>query len=221
MARPGLPRPTSSSACRTSRFRALTRRLLLGLVLLLASSSCTPGASPAEAPDNCFPLRAGARWTFDGLHRGRVYRYTIAARPLLVEGRSVFAFYDLSDGPTGRTLQGNMFADELFRRDGDQIRVADEHQPASEHLLLQFPLRERSSTEYRVGPRTTRVTVESRDQQSVPAGTFDCFRLSVVNAYENGRTERHTVWLAPGVGMVRWQRASGRVDELVHFASGE
>ena len=210
-------RATGDDQRREPRRPALLRLAIL-LGLLAAGTGCREAAAPAP-DESCFPLWPEARWTFDGRHDGRVYRYTLAARPLQVEGRRVYGFFELSPEAARRPLLGNMFGDEFFRWDGDALRVADEHHPGEEHVLLRHPLRLETTSEYRVGARVTRVRVEAREQLTVPAGTFDCYRLVVVDAYDSGQSERHAVWLAPGVGLVRWTRASGRVDELVHFSA--
>ena len=187
---------------------------------LLALSACTNGRGGPDGADEAgwFPLVADARWTYDGRFDGTVYRNTLALRAIQVDDRTVYGFYDIGERIEGQLLMGNMFGDELFRRDGDVLYVADEHSPDEEHVLLRFPLRAGETTEYRVGSRVTRTTVAGEEQVTVPAGTFDCLRLTVVVEYDSGKESPHTVWLARGVGLVKWKRSTGRLDELVHYA---
>lgn len=192
--------------------------LLAACLAVAACSDGRGGGAPGEDAEGWFPLVEDARWTYDGHFDGTVYRNTLGLRRLRVDERTVFGFYDLGERIEGQLLMGNMFADELFRRDGDVLYVADEHRPEEEHVLLRFPLRPGDTTEYRVGSRVTRTTIEGEDQVTVPAGTFETLRLTVIVTYDSGDESQNTVWLARGVGLVKWKRGTGRLDELVHFA---
>lgn len=167
-----------------------------------------------------FPLIPGARWTFEGHFEGQTFRDTLELRPVDVDGRACFAFYDIALPAEGQLLLGNMFADELFRRVGDTLYVADEHVRAEEHALLRFPLAEGATASYRVGTRTTSTHVEGEETVVVPAGTYTATRVRVRDDYDSGRVSESTVWLAAGVGVVKWQRATGRIDALVQFSVG-
>lgn len=215
------PMPDTAGLHRARRAAGPGAVLVLLGAALLAAAGCSNGRGAdgvEDADESWFPLVEDARWTYDGHFEGTVYRNTLGLRKLRVDERTVLAFYDLGERIEGQLLMGNMFGDELFRRDGDVLYVADEHRPEEEHVLLRFPLRAGDTTEYRVGSRLTRTTVEGEDQVTVPAGTFDTLRLSVVVIYDSGDESRHTVWLARGVGLVKWKRATGRLDELVHYA---
>lgn len=58
---------------------------------------------------------------------------------------------------------------------------------------------------------------------SVPAGRFDnCVKLEILRTFispfiKKQRTNKSYVWLAENVGLVRWERPTGRIDELVSF----
>ncbi len=193
----------------TTSFAALLVALLAGC----ATTAPHPGSS-----DDPFPLVEGARWTYEGQHRGRTDRYTLELHGVSRDGVRLFVFEAPDADPKTRILVGNMFADELFHRVDERVLVADESRPDDDHLLLRLPLRVDDESSYRVGERTTLVRVVTFETVTVPMGSFQAWRLEVVERPASGRVAKHSVWLAPGVGLVRWERSTGRVDELLHFS---
>lgn len=55
--------------------------------------------------------------------------------------------------------------------------------------------------------------VKGFEAVTVPAGRYE--NVAKVETTEQSDGGRSTVWLAPWVGVVRWERTSGRIDELV------
>lgn len=196
------------------------RVLLAALVvtLLAGCAGCAGSGLRPGGPQDPFPLVEGSRWSYQGRHRGRSDRYTLELHAVKRDGQRVYLFEAPDAEPADRILVGNMFADELFRRDGSQVFVADESRPDDEHLLFGLPLRVGDETSYKVGVRETRLRVVAREEVTVPFGCFDAWRLELTETPASGREAVSSVWLAPGVGLVRWERSTGRVDELLHYS---
>ncbi len=70
-------------------------------------------------------------------------------------------------------------------------------------------------------------TVEGSEDVTVPAGTFkDCLKIKLEEIHLATPPEKNivysgTVWLARGVGVVKWIRGTGRVEELVSYKLAE
>lgn len=203
---------------RRRRRNGASSRLAICLVALVAVGSCRPyGDEETRSDSNAFPLVPGTRWTYEASFRGKISHETLELVPVALDGEGWLGFVPVGREPPD-LLTGTMVPDELFRRDGDTVWVADELRTDEAAAWLHLPLRKGATTTYRVGDRLTTTVVEGTEQLHVPAGTFTCTKLSVSHAHDGGTTATHTVWLAPGIGLVRWDRATGRSDRLVHLA---
>lgn len=87
-------------------------------------------------------------------------------------------------------------------------------------LLLKFPLEEGDVTKLiaHKGEHLVTVKVAGFEDISVASGTFrKCAKLEVDDHWESGTSYKSTFWLAKGVGVVKWIRTTGRVEELSSF----
>lgn len=64
------------------------------------------------------------------------------------------------------------------------------------------------------GGLTRRTQVESREDTSVPAGTFSCVRL-LTTGTDGDISLRRTVWFSPGTGIVREKKTRHRSGKLI------
>jgi hypothetical protein len=114
-----------------------------------------------------------------------------------------------SDSTLAGPASSSSFGKEAEVFDGDRV---DQYPP----FVAQewFPLGE--TTEFRSHRKRVRVTVIGHESVAVPVGTFsDCVRIDV--ARQTDGSETSTVWLAKGVGLIKWRRATGRTDELTEY----
>lgn len=71
------------------------------------------------------------------------------------------------------------------------------------------------------GERKTSFTIIGTEKVTVPAGTFTCIKIKKeAKRDEESTPEVGFIWLAKGVGVVKWQNATGRVDKLVSYSLG-
>ena len=68
------------------------------------------------------------------------------------------------------------------------------------------------------GDPRKKVTVEGFETIKVPAGTFDkCARIRINTTWRSGTKYTARIWLAPGIGLVKWIKNTGRVEELAAY----
>ena len=86
-------------------------------------------------------------------------------------------------------------------------------------VILVFPLKKGQTTKVRVVKWDYQVRVDDFETVTVPAGTFkECAKIVMARASSEGEGGQPvTFWLARGVGMVKWIRDTGRVDQLVAY----
>ncbi len=200
-------------------YRRAVEATLLGAWLALAgcahSSAIGAAADDAVSP---FPLVAGSLWVYDGAFAGRSHRLTLELQRRLLAGKAYFAFVD-PGAKAASLLTGNMFGGDLFRREGPRIVVADEL-AGRPRTLVELPI-EAGQAAAHVGPGyTMRTLVRGPEPVQVPAGRFEAIRIDTVTELPDGRVLEGALWLAPGVGLVKWQRETGRVDVLVTYRRG-
>ena len=62
------------------------------------------------------------------------------------------------------------------------------------------------------------IEVEGFEDIEVPAGKFqECLKIRIKTKWDSGKEYVEYVWLAKGVGLVKWKKATGRLDELLYF----
>ncbi len=191
----------------------------------LPTAANTASASP-------LPLVAGARFEMAGEFRGTKQTSTLELQAMTVEGMKVFYFMDLE---ASETLVATVFGMGAFLAKPDGIHTADvlnvrgvaELAPEAFARMLALPVKVGDKASVKapekqfVPPKEETYTVAAIESVTVPAGTFDnCVRLTI-DTNIDGERESSTVWLAPGVGVVKLARATGRVDELVKYTPGK
>lgn len=194
-----------------------------------------PGGDPPPSGD-LWPLATGARWTYRvndpllGVFEKVVRVEGASAVPGAATATTAVVVRDTE--PTLEELSwqvregGLVFrAREEDRRDGFLVRVTTwtpaelksiAAAPAAGWIFDRTVHQAITHADGRVTEKDERfvwrVTAAS-ERVTVPAGTFDCVRITRVNPEKAG-SER-TYWLAPGVGKVR--ETGERLEELVSF----
>lgn len=179
--------------------------------------SVAPAADrPAPAASGpYFPLVAGATYEYRGTFRGAEDLTQIVVKS---NGSGGFYFIDAPDAEKDVVIIGSRsFGRGVYAVDATAIRTweafwvgeARDAQKGEGEVLLALPPR--------IGAKSkaggAELVVEGFEAVKVPAGLFEgCVSIATRSEGKDGH-----VWLAPGVGMVKWVRITGRVDELVRY----
>lgn len=188
--------------------------------------------SSGEAPvpnANYFPLIAESKHTYEYSFKGKRGSKTIITKQFIVDNSAVFFAVDEDDiaahnpiigsglpglGAYLRTDKGIATFHCTWKRELSMLR------PSEMQLMLEFPLRKDSVTELADydGEREITLRVAGFETVKVPAGSFrNCARIDVEKKWRSGEQYNSTFWLAPGIGVAKWRRATGRIDELTSF----
>lgn len=208
---------------------------ILALVLLGACGTPPPpvvAPPPVEGPKAAWaefylPLVVGSEYIYASQYQGNATITTLKVKA----GGGKTAFY--TDGGPGKALVGSSFFKGVaeVRPDGIYAAPADDEAAAAnppplmkivstpfnpgEELFLQSPELDARAAKLSGTKRMVDLKIRAVGigKISVRAGTFDALELRI----KDGNGEESKVWLAKGVGVVRWERASGRVEELDRF----
>ncbi|CAN5433950.1 hypothetical protein BH09MYX1_BH09MYX1_54290 [soil metagenome] len=214
---------------------------VLGVVLASLVVACGGGAPPPpdkvetaktkEAwADSYLPLVAGSEYSYDSMTRGNPASTTLVVKA----GGGKTAYFMEGDG---QALIGSSFFRGVAEERTDGIyavaidndatiasppplmKIISLPPKAGETLALQSPELDARAAAYAHVKRTIddKITVVGPTKIEVPAGTFDAILVETRN-HDN---EVGKVWLAKGVGVVKWERTSGRVDQLTRFKIGK
>jgi hypothetical protein len=187
----------------------------LAIIPLLVA--CGPKKPAKPAADDLFPLVEGGTWTDQATFNGRSMTETkVCTQGDLADGRA-WVFLEAADIDEQTAMVfPNMFGLGLYRRTPDGIETADarwrsdigEISKASFQPMLSLPPAPGTTVTWRTeSVDRSSVTVVGWESVTVPAGTFD----PALHLDLGGKGE---AWLAPGVGLVRWELVTGRVEEL-------
>jgi hypothetical protein len=178
------------------------QRALAVLAVILAVSIA--GANPPKT-DKEFPVVVGTKFTFTSAEFKDTWTTGMA-------GTRESALYD----PHHDTM--NYFALGGFHVRADGIYIAGETisdmglEGPTPMRAIAFPIKKGGVGKVR-GLFETTYTVLKREKIKVKAGSFHAWKIGITSK----PNPPGAVWLAPGVGIVKIQLPSGRVDELVEI----
>ena len=208
---------------------------IFALVLLGACGGPPPAVvapPPVEGPKPAWaewylPLVVGSEYVYASQYQGNAATTTLKVKA----GGGKSAFY--TDGGPGKALVGSSFFKGVaeVRPDGIYAAPADDEAAAAsppplvkivsipvtpgEELSLQSPELDARTAKLAGTKRMVDIKIKAVGigKITVRAGTFDTLELRI----KDGNGEESKVWLAKGVGFIKWERASGRVEELDRF----
>lgn len=180
---------------------------------------------PAASPGDAFPLVAGARYSFVGSFHGKTSTTELELRAVDGQGEKVFHFAEVASAsklvaPTFGLGAFVARADGLYTADALRADDLPSIPKSAFHKLVGLPAKV-GAVEKAIVPAKGIVPgiaqtyrVGAIEPVTVPAGTFEgCVRLDIETIID-GEKDVSSVWLAPGIGPVKFRRATGRVDEL-------
>ncbi len=169
-----------------------------------------------------------ATYVYRGTVDHSVYVDTIVTQAFSLEGKQAYYFVPIGRKDEEEALIERMATGlGLFLEEENKLKTVPalsrdalpDASLATRETMLAYPPKKGDRAEFggRDGTWRHALTVVGLEDVRVPAGRFrHCLKLRTEELDED---EDNTgfVWLAPSVGVVRWERTTGRVDELVSY----
>jgi hypothetical protein len=201
-------------------------------LLLNVLTFCSAHAQVTVVDADYYPLEPGARWSYEMRPKngGDAMTQTIAVEGAEVVGdRTRFVIREMDPISTMRThIEKDAGAVHLLAREragGILAPLKTRYVPAL--TLLKLPLvvgdAWSSESDVRIGLVSSRIrtecTVDQVERVEVPAGTFECVRVTAKRFRDGAPLPDAVAWYAPGIGLVKY--VGGKyVRSLVRFDDG-
>ena len=193
------------------------RHCVSGFFLVLVLGGVARSTEPSY-----LPLMPGGSYAYAWTYEGRSGVDSETVRKVAVDGRPVFYFESSTGGRTSSIIGANgiglgayeVRADGIYTRDVFWRNDLEKTTAKDAQLLLPSPLRSDFRTVLRGKDHDVTIVVRGFEDVTVPAGTFKrCLKLGIDAEGGSG-----TAWLAPGVGLVKWDKATGRKQVLAQVS---
>ena len=199
--------------------------LIFPVLILLCSFD-----QPKYLPSDIFPLLEGSEYTYRGNYRGKIDFSTYKVQAQLInDSVKVYYFIEKSDLEKEFAIIGsNMFGlgtylfsegnlwtiNASWKRNLSSIDIGQKQKLLPSILV---PGETCKITGTNSNP-IYKITIDLPEDITVPAGTFkNCLKINMVIYWSSGEEYISNIWLAENVGLVRWQRDTGKVEELVNY----
>ena len=213
--------------------------LILILVLLAAGGIEARAGEPDMGENGSFlPLLDWSTYTYNFTFKERKGSETLVVQPAARAGVVGYYFAQQSEAANPDTLIGiATFGRGLYvKKDGaigtvecfmkKDVSAIKLDAPT---MIIKNPPKTGDEAELSMSTGNMKITcrIEGNEDVTAPAGTFkDCLKIKTEEIHTKQPPEKNIVytgcvWLAKGVGVVKWQRETGRVDELVSYKLAE
>jgi hypothetical protein len=207
---------------------------LLFVFTLLSAAALAQAPTPAKPASDYFPLTPTTQYTYQGqyedLRLGRTVkqRYVVLTKGVKRAGSDVIYFIE-KDSETGRLIDliepmmiglgaYALGPDGIYTYDCGWLKDIDSIPPKKPKLFLRNPITVGETVKITTdtGDSIRLYTVLGFEPVTVPAGHFDgALKIGLKTVSADGDAEQSFAWFAAGVGLVKWIRATGRVEELI------
>ena len=172
------------------------------------------------------PLIENSSYYYRGFYNGKEYVKGLKVKKLVLNGNCTAYYFNDIDGTT--LIAGNMFGLGLFLKDYDGLYGIEANSSyfisdidcSQQQKILHNYINFFEEIEYKGfnGDAKYLIEVEGFEDIEVPAGKFqECLKIRIKTKWDSGKEYVEYVWLAKGVGLVKWKKATGRLDELLYF----
>ncbi len=173
-----------------------------------------------------FPVKASWYYVYD-LNNGYEETDTNQCKLTRLNGKEVFYFaecyskYSLVSIGTEMFGEGIYFYrnDSLFTIEADYEKDVHEKKLKDALLLLPSYMKPGDSITLNSSRSNKKViTYLFKDNLEIKGKVYkDCIKIKILNYWDSGTIYLSYVWLKKDIGMIKWMRESGRIDELINF----
>jgi|APGre2960657468_1045069.scaffolds.fasta_scaffold124107_1 hypothetical protein len=197
---------------------------LMLIVCLLMTLNCY--SQDIKIDSTFFPLKENATYYYRAFFNGQEYTESIKVRRIKIDGNCIVYYFKATDG--SEIIGPNMFGLGLYLWDVDGLYTIvsfwesdiDKVHCMQRQKLMPKTNNQNIEIEY-LGENSNPVyhlTLEGTENVIVPAGQFkDCLKIRVLTKWDSNKEYISYVWLAKGVGLVKWRKDTGRIEELLKF----
>ena len=183
---------------------------------------------PPQEYESYFPLIENSKYTYKGRFRGRGdEKSIIIVKRFIKNGVEYFYFVqekDLGDAPA--IIGSAMFGAGVYLKESNNLYTIEcfwkwdleKVTPSAKQIMLAFPLvkGDKKTTSYGK-ERKVSFTFLGFEDVDIPAGQFDkCAKIMIEDKWP-GKKYTGYAWLAKNIGLIKWIRSTGKVEELVSF----
>jgi thiol-disulfide isomerase/thioredoxin len=185
--------------------------------------------------DNYFPLVDYSLYTYEGKYKDKTYKDTIILKTFSNESLRGYYFVKKQDFVKknyGRaSIDTNMFGLGFYYKEGDKlyttkcknVKELNSLSKFDREVMLIFPLKKGKKNIIhdmkilKYSLLKMEITVIDFETVNVLAGKFDnCAKIKIETRLPFTK-ETAYVWLAKNIGLVKWERTTKRIDELVSW----
>lgn len=174
-----------------------------------------------------FPLKEGDQYSYKSTFNNKEYSEKLECRTVTTSrGETIFYFDDVLNPST--IIGSNMFGLGSYKVDAEGIMALETFwrkdieklDTLKPHLMLPKKFKLQDSISLEIDNRSTLFTINflALESITVPAGEFkNCLKVHIRSVWDSGTVYHEYIWLAKGIGMVKWQRTTGKIEELTYF----
>lgn len=169
------------------------------------------GGFTVKLKEDYFPSDEGDAWHYSGTD-GSSQIMTVEGTTQ-VGANTVQILKSSYTPPTGFTTTGESY----FKKDNSGVYLFSA-QTTEVFTYLSFPLEiGKSWTSYNYSPFTQQATVLARENVTVPAGTFSCYKIGYVFWIGTVEADTQYIWFGDKAGMVKRTSSSSTVEAVLDW----
>ncbi|MDG2343091.1 MAG: hypothetical protein P8L23_00755 [Flavobacteriales bacterium] len=206
-----------------------TTNQIIGIIILICNFTVCEGHTQEFKIDpSYFPLVENSTYYYRGFFNGKESVDGIKVRKTVLSGNCTGYYFEDLDGNSNSIIKSNMFGLGIYLRGIDGLYTVEafwKNDIGKVHCIqkqkiLPNSINLETKIEY-LGKQSNPkylLTVEGLENIEVPAGKFkDCLKIRILTKWDSNEEYVEYVWLSRDVGLVKWRRGTGKVEELLNF----
>lgn len=201
-------------------------KFIFFLLLMVALPTCH---SQITNISRYFPLNEGDIYQYHGKYNNKEDTNSFLVNSIFLPNKQKLHYFQRGttkrdDDFFGPNMFGNglyfVFESKIFTLEAAFINEVDNLDFNNKQKLLPESLLSGSKVTIDSNYNNSKDTIEilGFENINVPFGKFnESLKLKITTSWSNGDIHESFVWLAKGIGVIKWIRATGRIDELVNY----